>query len=151
MLAFSSTVVLLVGCDLFSGSEPGGKDVQIIEDPNSFDLAEIRKDSFVVDSAFIDGDLLRLRVSYRGGCKEHDFTLYSTGPATETYPPSTETYLSHDARADTCRESLQEELTFDLSPLKERFDLSGALLIGIHTHEGGHPAHRSWYPPEYRP
>jgi len=121
----------LLGCDIFSGSEPDAKEVQVIEDPSSFDLRKIQKDSFAIDTAFIDGDLLHLEVSYRGGCKEHDFTLYSTGAVLFTNPPGTETYLSHDAREDTCQKAIQEELAFDLSPLRERFDWDETVLINL--------------------
>ena len=142
-LRFGRLVVLafllsaaLVGCDIFSGSEPDAKEVQVIEDPSSFDLRKIQKDSFTIDTAFIDEDLLRLTVSYEGGCEKHRFTLYSTGPIIETHPPATDAWLSHDARRDTCQRAVREELDFDLSPLKTEFDLNSTVLITLHTYEG---------------
>ena len=133
MLATTTTM----GCDAVSASEPDAPEVQIV-DFSSFELESIRKDSFRIDTASVDGDLLRLDVSYEGGCDDadHDFALYSTGPIVRTNPPSTETWLSHDAGGDTCTETVQEELTFDLSPLKElRWDET--VIIGLHPYHDG--------------
>ena len=127
------------GCDAVSASEPDAPEVQIVEGffhrvpPDS-----IPQDSLRIDTASVDGDLLRLDVSYEGGCDDadHDFALYSTGPIVRTNPPSTETWLSHDAGGDTCTETVQEELTFDLSPLKElRWDET--VIIGLHPYHDG--------------
>ena len=145
--AFAPLAALLVlvtttttGCDAVSASEPDAPEVRVIEGP-SFELESIPQDSFRIDTASVDGDLLRLDVSYEGGCDDadHEFALYSTGPTVFTNPPGTETFLSHDAGGDTCTETVQKELAFDLSPLKKSFNWDKTLIIGLHpyrTHDG---------------
>jgi hypothetical protein len=133
------------GCDVLSASEPDAPEVRVIEYPwsleHDFELESLRKDSFRIDAASVDGDLLRLDVSYEGGCEDadHDFALYSSAHLTESNPPGAPTWLSHDAGGDTCTETVQEELTFDLSPLKKSFDWDETLIIGLdpyRTHDG---------------
>ena len=143
--AFAPLAALLVlatttttGCDALSASEPDAPEVRVIEDPFSFELESIRKDSFRIDTASVDGDLLRLDVSYEGGCEDadHDFALYSSAHLTESNPPGATTWLSHDAGGDTCTETVQEELTFDLSPLKE-LSWEETLIIGLRPYHDG--------------
>ena len=141
--AFAPLAALLVlatttttGCDAVSASEPDAPEVRVIEDPFSFELESIRKDSFRIDTASVDGDLLRLDVSYEGGCAEHAFTLYSSPHLTESIPPGAPTWLSHDAGGDTCTETAREELTFDLSPLKE-LRWEETLIIGLRPYHDG--------------
>ena len=138
LLVLAATVAT-TGCDALSASEPDAPEVRVIEDPSSFEPESIPQDSFRIDTASVDGDLLRLDVSYEGGCEDadHDFALYSTGPILFTNPPGTETWLSHDAGGDTCTETVQEELTFDLSPLKKSFDWDETLIIGLRPYHDG--------------
>ena len=131
LLVLAATVAT-TGCDVLSASEPDVPEVRVIEDPFSFELESIRKDSFRIDTARVDGDLLRLDVSYEGGCEDadHDFALYSSAHLTESIPPSATTWLSHDADGDSCGETIQETLSFDLSPLKE-LRWEETLIIGL--------------------
>jgi hypothetical protein len=142
--AFAPLAALLVlatttttGCDAVSASEPDAPEVRVIEDPSSFELESIPQDSLRIDTASVDGDLLRLAVSYEGGCDDadHDFALYSTGPILFTGIPGTETFLSHDAGGDTCTETVQKELAFDLSPLKKSFNWDKTLIIGLNPYD----------------
>jgi hypothetical protein len=118
-LTLTAATVATTGCDALSASEPDAPEVQIVEGFPHILPDSIRQDSLRIDTASVDGDLLRLDVSYEGGCAEHAFTLYSSEYLAESLPPQTNTFLSHDAGGDTCTETVQEELTFDLSPLKE--------------------------------
>ena len=122
-LTLTAATVATTGCDAVSASEPDAPEVQIV-DFSSFEPESIRKDSFYVDSARVDGDLLHLDVSYEGGCEgqEHSFTLYGTGPVLETNPWSVYAWLSHEAGAATCepQKTVQEKLVFDLSAYKNK-------------------------------
>jgi hypothetical protein len=137
-LTLTAATVAITGCDAVSASEPDAPEVHVIEDPFSFELESIRKDSFRIDTASVDGDLLRLDVSYEGGCEDadHDFALYSSAHLTESNPPGATTWLSHDAGGDSCGETIQETLFFDLSPLKE-LRWEETLIIGLHPYHDG--------------
>jgi len=135
-LTLTAATVATTGCDALSASEPDAPEVQIVEGFPHILPDSIRQDSLRIDTASVDGDLLRLDVSYEGGCAEHAFTLYSSEYLTESLPPQTNTFLSHDAGGDTCTETVREELTFDLSPLKElRWDET--LIIGLRPYHDG--------------
>ena len=141
--AFAPLAALLVlatttttGCDALSASEPDAPAVRVIEGP-SFELESIPQDSFRIDTASVDGDLLRLDVSYEGGCEnaEHSFALYTDNVFQRSNPPSARTWLSHDAGGDTCTETVQKELAFDLSPLEEEKGWDDTLIIDLRRYD----------------
>ncbi|MHA2096979.1 MAG: hypothetical protein ACW98F_20405, partial [Candidatus Hodarchaeales archaeon] len=69
----------------------------------------------------LDGDLLIIEVSYRGGHTQHDFVLISAGEFMESFPIQTALVLRHDSNGDLGEALITKELFFDLKPLKEAF------------------------------
>ena len=113
----AALVVLAAGlaaCGTGSPTEPALQ-VSAIRDgtlpPGPFDPAEIH-------DAWVEGDLLHLRVSYGGGCRKHDFALRFSRLFLHSDPPQALLYLAHDANADPCRAIVGDHLVFDLRPLK---------------------------------
>ncbi|MCB0711577.1 MAG: META domain-containing protein [Ignavibacteriae bacterium] len=97
----------------------------------------------------INGDLLTVQVQYSGGCEEHKFSL--VGP--ETIPSGDPTpitlYLQHSSKPDPCLAYISNDLTFDLTPLKERWKQvtgksSGEILITLNDLHGGSVTGLSW-------
>lgn len=85
-------------------------------------------------------DILTLNIGYSGGCEDHDFAL--VGPTTfmESNPVQTIIVLSHDDHNDPCDAWLTEELSFDLTPLKELWQQyyqqeSGTIIIWLEEFE----------------
>jgi hypothetical protein len=76
-------------------------------------------DAFQLDSAYIDNDLLMMKVSYGGGCKVHEFHLWKL-PPNALNPPPVELALSHDNNNDMCDAWVTRWLTYSLIPLRER-------------------------------
>ena len=67
------------------------------------------------------GDTLLVDVTYSGGCKPHDFKLYSTGMWMKSMPPKVNVWLSHIAvEPDPCRQLMKENLKFIIKPLRYR-------------------------------
>ncbi|WAS90648.1 hypothetical protein [Nannocystis punicea] len=89
-------------------STTGGGDVL----PNCADLGE--GDSFDINSAEVEGDLLVLEVGYGGGCLPHEFTLCFEGIVLDT--SFIKLAVHHDAHGDVCEAFLTEERTLDLTP-----------------------------------
>lgn len=54
-------------------------------------------------------DSLIVRVSYTGGCNDHDFSLES-----EVVQDTAKIWLHHDSRGDECTETVFDEYRFDL-------------------------------------
>jgi len=91
----------------------------------------------------IHDDLLKLKISYKGGCKDHVFGLFAKKGFMESYPVQMNLFLSHDAKEDMCRARIQSELCFDLSPLKKlyktTYQTTGTILLRIHEpHDSEH-------------
>ena len=75
-------------------------------------------DPFHLDSAYVDNDNLMMKVSYGGGCRNHDFNLWKL-PPNALVPPPVELALSHNANGDMCEAYLTRWLAFSLVPLRE--------------------------------
>ena len=107
----------LAACGAGTPAEPG---MQVTVIPSGtvprgpFDPADVHE-------AWVEGDLLHLRVSYGGGCGEHDFALRFSRPFLESDPVQAPLYLAHDAKGDPCRAIVGRELVFDLTPLKQSY------------------------------
>lgn len=119
-------------------AQPTGGSIQnIVLD----DYQSALKDPITINKVTLDGDLLKIKVSYSGGCKEHIFTLISSG-FMESYPVQVNLVLSHNANNDSCEAWLTEELSYDLSPLKQAYQqgyLEDSAIIIMHL-EGNEDA-----------
>lgn len=78
---------------------------------------KLKMDPFRMDSVYVDGDTLRLKVSYSGGCREHTFNLWKL-PPNALVPPPVELLLDHDAHGDMCEAWLTRWLAFSLKPIR---------------------------------
>ena len=84
---------------------------------HKYQLDELKMDGFRMDSAYVDGDTIRLKVSYSGGCREHQFRLWKL-PPNALVPPPVELLLEHDANGDLCEAWLTKNLAYSLKPLR---------------------------------
>ena len=75
-------------------------------------------DTYVINTATIEGDTLRVNVSYTGGCETHEFTLVAEERFLESFPVQLRLSLAHDANSDPCEVSITEDRRFDLTPIK---------------------------------
>ena len=82
-------------------------------------IKDIKSDPFTMSKATIDGDVLSIQVSYAGGAKEHDFTLYWNQIVARSYPGKTTLNLKHDANGDNAEALLTETLEFDLTAINK--------------------------------
>jgi hypothetical protein len=80
-------------------------------------LDELKMDGFRMDTAYVDGDTIRLKVSYSGGCREHQFKLWKL-PPNALVPPPVELLLEHNANGDLCEAWLTKYLAFSLKPIR---------------------------------
>ena len=69
----------------------------------------------------IENDTLTLTISYSGGCASHDFTLVTNGNFMESDPVQLVVALTHDDNGDTCEAYPTERYSFDLEPIKTRY------------------------------
>lgn len=123
-------VVIWSGCK--NSQESGIPEICLI-DSADFDFQSIQADSFTIDTVFIRNDCIYLNVYYRGGCKDHGFDLYCTGPFIKTNPPGCDVFLSHDSNEDSCDINMSQSLEYDLTPL-DKYD-EDKLILYIHSYD----------------
>ena len=68
-----------------------------------------------INSVNLEGDILTLGVSYSGGCEEHSFELLGSKDVLKSMPPKRGIVLFHNSNGDSCREFIEETLTFDIT------------------------------------
>ncbi len=107
-------------------------------------IDEAPQDCFPTDAAkitavTIESYILKIQVVYQGGCQEHTFGLHGETPFLLSNPPQWPLYLSHDAHGDTCTETMEKQLLFDLSPMdKDRTERQAhPLLLRLMEPAGG--------------
>lgn len=92
-------------------------------------------DNFTLNDARISGDTLIVEVSFGGGCKEHDFELYSSGMWMKSMPPKMALRLVHRAHEDNCRAYLTQTRKFLLKDAR----YSGQREVVLLLDAGGEP------------
>lgn len=82
---------------------------------------QISKDMprFKVSSWTIEGDILKIDVSYSGGCEAHSFKAYFSGAWMKSLPMKGNVLLEHVVeKPDPCREMVKQTLEFDISKMR---------------------------------
>ena len=51
-------------------------------------------DEYALNSAIIDGDILKVNLSYSGGCETHQFTLVASNTFLESFPVQLHVYIA---------------------------------------------------------
>lgn len=116
-------------------------------------IDEVAQDCFPTDAAKItavalERNILKINVTYLGGCQEHTFALHAETAFLESDPPQWSLYLSHDSQGDTCTENVDKILSFDLTPMdKDRTERQAhPLLLRIIEPAGGSFADEPYMP-----
>ncbi|MEM1355122.1 MAG: hypothetical protein AAGC44_15700 [Planctomycetota bacterium] len=94
------------------------------------DIREIASDPFQLDSAVVEGNVLKITVTYAGGREEHAFALYWSGISTRSRPPQLPMVLKHDANGDMAEALITRTIEFDLGALNRH------AIINIRTDHG---------------
>lgn len=138
------SLMALVGCDRLSQSSPTDASTPATEAQPVVLYDEWPSNGFPNDAATItatslEKNILTIKVNYQGGCQEHQFKLYAGTFFQQSLPPKGLLHLSHDSQGDTCGETVEQSLMFDLTPLnKERnHPTEHPLLLTIYEPTGG--------------
>lgn len=67
-----------------------------------------------------DNDNLSIEISFYGGCKDHLFRLFGFFDDHRIL----NLFLEHDSNDDQCKMIVRKELLFDLSPIKNNYQLN---------------------------
>ncbi len=122
--------IVLVGCiDDPDLNTPEAVPI-IVDDSLYVYYSKLPQAEFLIEDGEIIKDILKLSVSYSGGCGEHEFGLIASKGIAKDNPPIGYMLLTHDAHADTCRAEMNEVLLFDLTPYRKHLQSSGLLESG---------------------
>lgn len=88
---------------------------------NESNRKDWRQDLHFIEAARIEKDALHLRISYTGGCAEHDFSLVAWDSSSKASILQAKLLLAHNANGDSCKAIIKETLRFDVSPLRAHF------------------------------
>jgi hypothetical protein len=91
-------------------------------------MDNVAMNMFRLHSARVDGDSLRLFVSFGGGCRVHQFRIWKL-PENSNESLKTELLLAHDANGDGCQALIWKNLAFSLIPLRIRADREVTFLL----------------------
>lgn len=98
----------------------------------------LQLDSFYIDSATIQGDILTLSVESGGGCRRHIYNLYASNTFLESYPVQINVFLKHDAQDDPCKAIITDTVTFNMSPIallyKQYYQDQGPIILNIYQY-----------------
>jgi hypothetical protein len=109
-------------------NQPNIKDIII---DTKLDVSAMEKSVVNIESLSITGDTLSIFVKYGGGCKKHEFDLYSDKMYMKSLPSKLTLYLTHNNNGDMCRKLIIRELKFNISAVKYSNPL--ILKVGDHT------------------
>lgn len=132
--------VTLAACGAGTPVDTGTYVVAPVGDPS----ATTRFDPATIEEVRVEGDRLHLRVTFGGGCRQHDFGLRFERVFLESEPVQSVLRLAHDAHGDPCRALLGRDLEFDLGPLKELYreaygSPSGTIDLRVYPPGGSEP------------
>jgi hypothetical protein len=93
----------------------------------------LARDPVFIHEVFVDGKCLNIKLSYNGGCKDHQIDLARIHSSTDSSTvPTFE--IRHNANNDLCEAYFTQELRFNLTPLilegKTEFVLTAKLTNG---------------------
>ena len=136
LVGFQMVILLTINCH---HQDPVSTSLDVLPEVilfSDWSVVSFSKDPVTIQEANVDGDRLKLKITYSGGDKKHDFNLFGSESFLESLPVQAELFLSHDANGDMAEALITEELTFNLSPLKElyrkMYHHNGSILLRIH-------------------
>ncbi len=106
-----------VSCEKYDQPNRTDEDEWVVQLLDEEDLDDLSLDMFFIDTAFVDGDSLRLSISHSGGCRTHQYYLWELSRR-QNQP--IELILEHESNGDLCEAMVYADLAFSLTPLREK-------------------------------
>jgi len=89
-----------------------------------------------ISNAVMNGNILKLTVSYSGGCEEQEFDLVGNEMIMKSLPPKRSIVLVRDSKGDACRECITKQLYFDVSELSYQKKAGSEIMLQLSGFEG---------------
>jgi hypothetical protein len=88
-------------------------------------------ESFTIQEASINGNVLRVTVSYSGGCGNHQFELVGSPNISKSLPPIRSIELVHQSNGDACKEKMEETLLINISNLAYKQEAGSVIKLNL--------------------
>jgi hypothetical protein len=88
-------------------------------------------DPFVIEHAEISGNTLVMRVSYSGGCENHQFDLVGNPNIAKSLPPIRSIELVHKSNGDACKAKMEETLRFNITNLAYKQEAGSVIKLNL--------------------
>ncbi len=120
MKYYTIVLVMLFSCSTgkdINNSISETKEIQKLIVQDNYKAAKDNAPFYIIKAQLINTHLTVI-VQYTGGCKDHDFQLYTDGNFLKSFPPKINLYLEHNSNNDFCKSILQDSLVFDIQNAK---------------------------------
>jgi len=113
------SMVLVIAAACGSMKETEERPLQVDQMVKKATIGEVPKDNPATDivNVSLEGNLLKIAVSYSGGCEDQVIELVGNEMIMKSLPPKRAITLVRDTKGDGCREYITKELVFDISKL----------------------------------
>lgn len=81
-------------------------------------------------------NVMKIGVSYSGGCKDHDFDLVGSENIAKSLPAQRGITLVHKMNDDTCRELITETLEFNIEELAYKKETGSEIILLLNGYKG---------------
>ncbi len=88
-------------------------------------------ESCTIQEASINGNVLRVTVSYIGGCEEHQFELIGNPNISKSLPPIRSIELVHKSNSDSCKAKMEETLRFNIVNLAYKQESGSVIKLNL--------------------
>lgn len=128
-------MLIAAGALFFSCSNMKNKNTQVKQENGgekvAATLGDVTQDSdpVTITSATVDGNTLKIDISYSGGCKEHMFDLVGSFAIMKSLPAQRSIKLLHNSKDDTCREFIEQTVEFDISELAYKKEAGSEIIL----------------------
>ncbi len=136
LLFITCTCLLgLVACATAKRTTKMEQSANLNETNSELLVAQIGKpaisDPFVIEHAEISGNTLIVRVSYSGGCENHQFDLVGSPNISKSLPPIRSIELVHNSNGDACKKKIEETLRFTISNLAYKQESGSVIKLNL--------------------
>lgn len=115
-IACSLTLFFSCGTKKLVGNGEGQKlKTSTVENVGTLGQFPEESTPITIDEAEIVGNQLVLKVTYGGGCQEHEFKLIGSEMISKSLPPIRAIKLIHNGNNDMCKALIMQTLKFDIS------------------------------------
>lgn len=138
-MRYFTILVTIIGLSFACGTVKDG-DQQPTEEENMVQkaiLGEPSKDNPLtqISNAELNGNILKLTVSYSGGCEDQVFDLVGDEMIMKSFPPKRNVTLVRNSKGDACREYITKDLLFDLTELSYQKKNGSEIILQLKGYE----------------